>query len=167
MPSAVFTEIPAETVTDCGCYSAATEPTALRPPPIARQVCAALALEADPCRCECHAELPSGADYARQIVDFAASIRNYPGPALADPDTNAVFSFYSHDQPTADTLLHHAAAVMFQADSVARFCQTGQSQNNADRARVLTKLVAMLESRQFPTAEISRFRDHCADAFWP
>lgn len=169
MNSAPFTEALTETITDCGCYSADTAPTALRPAPIARQVCNAYALNAaaTPCVCKCHAELPSGADYARQIVDFAAAIRNCPGPALADPDTDAVFSFYTHDQPTADTLLHHAASVMFQADSVARFCQTGQGQNNADRARVLTRLVAMLKSRQFPPAEIARFRDHCTDAFWP
>lgn len=169
MNSAVFAEAPEQTIADCGCYQAAATPTNQCPAPIAVQVCAAWSLDsaAAPCDCECHTELPSGQDYAQQVINFAAAVRNQPGPALADPDTTAVFSFYTHDQPTADALLHHAATTMFQADSIARFCQTGQSQNNADRARILTKLVAMLENRQFPPAEISRFRDHCTDAFWP
>lgn len=169
MSAALFNETAAQPITDCGCYEAFAGSADQKPMPIAQRVCSYWPLDGDakPCHCECHSELPSGADYAMQVIDFAASVRNYPGPALADPDATEVFSFLVHDQPTADTLLHHAAAVLFQADSVSRFIQLGQSQNNADRARVLTHLVEMLETRQFPPAEIERFKSHCIDQFWP
>ena len=157
-------------VTDCGCYQPAEPYPETGWQNVAVQTCRYDFDQHDqrPCSCQCHTKRPSSYDYAQQVVDYVADMRNYPGPAMTDQSGRSIIAFVPPmDTENALMLLLHAAEVAFARESISNYYYLGQSTNNADRATVLTGLVRLLEGRQFPAEEIELFKRACLDRFWP